>query len=98
MVVRKRGESAMAILRDQSKMTHEEMEAKLIELYEENAKLKANSGFKMKVSEKGAISLYGLGRFPVSLYLEQWEKLLSWREQIEEFLVEHAEEITGGEE
>lgn len=40
----------------------------------------------LKVSEKGGVSVYGLGRFPVTLYKEQWEKLLSMTEEIKEFL------------
>jgi hypothetical protein len=40
----------------------------------------------MKVSEKGALSVYGLGRFPVTLYKEQWVKLLAAAEDIQAFL------------
>ncbi len=40
----------------------------------------------MKVSEKGALSVYGLGRFPVTLYREQWEKLLGMSEEIRRFI------------
>jgi len=40
----------------------------------------------LKVSEKGALSVYGLGRFPVTLYREQWEKLLGMADQIREFI------------
>ena len=43
----------------------------------------------MKVSEKGALSVYGLGRFPVTLYREQWEKLLALADQIREFIREN---------
>ena len=42
----------------------------------------------MKVSQKGAVSVYGLGRFPVTLYKEQWEKLLTKKDDILEF-IEH---------
>ena len=41
---------------------------------------------KLKVSEKGGVSLYGLGRFPVTLYAEQWQKLLGEVENIKKFL------------
>ena len=44
----------------------------------------------LKVSEKGAVSLYGLGRFPVTLYGGQWERLLSEAEHIKAFLVNNA--------
>ena len=42
--------------------------------------------FGLKVSEKGALSVYGMGRFPVTLYREQWEKLLAMSDQIKEFI------------
>jgi len=40
----------------------------------------------LKVSEKGAVSMYGLGRFPVTLYKEQWKKLLAMAGEIEQFI------------
>jgi hypothetical protein len=40
----------------------------------------------LKVSEKGALSVYGLGRFPVTLYREQWEKLLGMTDEIRSFI------------
>ena len=43
----------------------------------------------MKVSEKGAVSVYGLGRFPVTLYQEQWHKLLSVSDEIKSFIEEN---------
>jgi hypothetical protein len=43
----------------------------------------------MKVSEKGAVSVYGLGRFPVTLYQEQWQKLLAMSEEIKTFIDEN---------
>ena len=46
-----------------------------------------------KVSEKGAISIYGLQRMPVTLYVEQWERLLDFAEQIKAFLKEHSGEL-----
>ncbi len=47
----------------------------------------------MKVSEKGAVSVYGLGRFPVTLYQEQWLKLLALAEEIKEFIAENKEKL-----
>ncbi len=47
----------------------------------------------MKVSEKGAVSVYGLGRFPVTLYQEQWLKLLALAEEIKEFIAENKERL-----
>jgi hypothetical protein len=46
-------------------------------------------GISFKVSEKGAVSVYGLGRFPVTLYQEQWEKLLNEAENIRTFIAEN---------
>ena len=47
----------------------------------------------MKVSEKGAVSIYGMGRFPVTLYKEQWLKLLAMTDEIRGFLAEHDAEL-----
>jgi hypothetical protein len=47
----------------------------------------------MRVSEKGALSVYGLGRFPVTLYREQWEKLLALADPIRQFIQEHDSEL-----
>jgi hypothetical protein len=54
----------------------------------ENAALKrgASPGIRMKVSEKGAVSIYGMGRFPVTLYKEQWLKLLDMSDEIRAFI------------
>jgi len=62
-------------------MSDEELKAELERLRKENEALKkgASSGIRMKVSEKGAVSIYGMGRFPVTLYKEQWLKLLDRR-------------------
>lgn len=69
-------------------MSDEEMKAELERLRQENAVLKkgAASGIRMKVSEKGAVSIYGMGRFPVTLYKEQWLKLLDMAEDIRAFI------------
>jgi hypothetical protein len=57
---------------------------------ERQAGQKKNSGnLSLKVSEKGAVSVYGLGRFPVTLYYEQWIKLLAAAEEIHRFLEEN---------
>jgi hypothetical protein len=47
----------------------------------------------MKVSEKGAVSVYGLGRFPVTLYQEQWQKLLALAEEIKTFIEENRSKL-----
>ncbi len=46
-----------------------------------------------KVSPKGAVSLYGLQRMPVTLYVEQWERLLDYSDELRKFLVEHNSEL-----
>lgn len=65
-----------------------EMQAELERLRAENQALKKTSakGLSLKVSEKGALSVYGLGRFPVTLYKEQWVKLLGMSEDIQAFI------------
>lgn len=62
--------------------------AELTRLREENAKLKmrADPPLKYKVSEKGAVSVYGLGRFPVTLYREQWTRLLDAAAELRAFI------------
>ena len=67
------------------------MKAEIERLRAENEKLKkpARGQMSLKVSEKGALSVYGLGRFPVTLYREQWEKLLDMSDQIREFIQEN---------
>lgn len=67
----------------------DEMKAELERLRAENSALKKTSakGLSLKVSEKGALSVYGLGRFPVTLYKEQWTKLLGMAEDIKAFIV-----------
>jgi hypothetical protein len=75
--------------------TEEELKAELEKLRAENASLKArgSKGVSMKVSEKGGVSVYGLGRFPVTLYQEQWLKLLDMAEDIRAFIRENAERL-----
>ena len=72
-------------------MTEEELQLENERLRAENEALKKkrNSTVSMKVSEKGAVSVYGLGRFPVTLYQEQWQKLLAMAEDIKTFIAEN---------
>jgi hypothetical protein len=69
-------------------MSDEEMKAELERLRSENVALKkgASSGIRIKVSEKGAVSIYGMGRSPVTLYKEQWLKLLDMSSDIRAFI------------
>jgi hypothetical protein len=68
--------------------SEEEMKAEIERLRAENETLKkpARGQLSLKVSEKGALSVYGMGRFPVTLYREQWEKLMAMSDQIREFI------------
>ncbi len=67
-----------------------DMLAELERLRAENERLKRPRGqTSMKVSEKGALSVYGLGRFPVTLYREQWEKLLGMSDEIKQFIADN---------
>jgi hypothetical protein len=72
-------------------MSDENLQRELERLRAENEALKKkrNSPVSMKVSEKGAVSVYGLGRFPVTLYQEQWQKLLAMSEEIKTFIEEN---------
>lgn len=71
----------------------ENLQAEIERLKAENAALKAakpaRGTLSMKVSEKGALSVYGMGRFPVTLYKEQWLKLLGIGEEIKKFISEN---------
>ena len=72
-------------------MSDQDVQAELERLKAENERLKGaqSRGMSMKVSEKGALSVYGLGRFPVTLYKEQWIKLLDMAEEIRSFIREN---------
>jgi hypothetical protein len=73
----------------------EDVQAELDRLKAENERLKGaqSRGMSMKVSEKGALSVYGLGRFPVTLYKEQWTKLLAMAEDIKAFLRDNDDKL-----
>jgi hypothetical protein len=75
----------------EGKMADEDLQAEIARLKAENESLKQRrtSAVSIKVSEKGAVSVYGLGRFPVTLYQEQWQKLLAMSDQIKEFIEEN---------
>ena len=76
-------------------MSDEDLRAELERLRQENEALKkgAARGVSLKVSEKGGLSVYGLGRFPITLYKEQWTKLLDMSDEIRRFLAEHDREL-----
>ena len=75
--------------------TEDDLKAEIERLKAENESLKkpARGQMFLKVSEKGALSVYGLGRFPVTLYREQWEKLLGMGDQIRQFIQENDQQL-----
>lgn len=78
----------------------EELEGEIARLRSENDLLKRQEigGLRFKVSEKGALSVYGLGRFPVTLYKEQWLRLLAQAEGIVAFIRENQSRLKTKEE
>jgi hypothetical protein len=73
-------------------MSEKDLQAELERLRAENEALKQGrrpGSVSLKVSEKGAVSVYGLGRFPVTLYQEQWLKLLAMADEIKQFIEEN---------
>lgn len=73
------------------RMSDEDLKVELERLKAENEQLKSQRGRSvgLKVSEKGGVSVYGLGRFPVTLYKEQWAKLLDMADEIRAFIKEN---------
>ena len=79
-------------------MTEETMEQRLARLEAENKALKDQverkpGQLRLKVSEKGGLSVYGLGRFPVTLYKEQWTRLLDLADEIKTFLKDNDQQL-----
>ena len=74
-----------------SEPTYEELKARVAEL--EKQKGVRTGALEFRVSEKGAVSVYGLGRFPVTLYYEQWTRLLEAVDRLREFLDENKSKL-----
>ncbi len=70
---------------DMAEPTKEELLARIADLEKQVEARKAGK-LEFKVSEKGAVSVYGLGRFPTTLYAEQWEKLLDVAQELRAFI------------
>ncbi len=91
------GQTASVPTQQEEKLTAEQkLMAEVIALRAEieQRKAAAQRRITLKVSEKGGVSVYGLGRFPVTLYGEQWEKLLSVTEEIRSFLKANASKLS----
>ncbi|HEY8279295.1 MAG TPA: hypothetical protein VIH99_06715 [Bdellovibrionota bacterium] len=75
-------------------MSDTDMKAELEKLRRENEELKQGrkrgGALNLKVSQKGAVSLYGMGRFPVTLYKEQWQRVLEFADEIKKFIDENS--------
>jgi hypothetical protein len=73
----------------------DDLKAELERLRAENAALKAKEkrGTYLRVSEKGGVSLYGMRRFPITFYREEWERILAMGDEIRAFIAEHAGEL-----
>jgi hypothetical protein len=72
-----------------SEPSYDELKARLAELEKQADTKKRSGNLEMRVSEKGGVSVYGLGRFPVTLYYEQWKRLLALAPDLEIFLEEN---------
>jgi len=73
--------------------TYEELKARLAELEKQTDARKRSGSLEFRVSEKGGVSVYGLGRFPVTLYYEQWVRLLDTAENLRQFLEENKSKL-----
>ena len=78
-----------------SDSTQDEIKAELERLRTENEALKqrGEKGLSLKVGHKGGVSVYGLGRFPVTLYKEQWGRLLDMADEIRGFIRENEDQL-----
>ena len=72
--------------------TYDELKARLAEL-EKQQGTRRTGALEFRVGEKGGVSVYGLGRFPVTLYYEQWIRLLDSGEKLREFLEENKSKL-----
>lgn len=86
----------MATLPDLSKLSAEDMLKEIARLKGENAQLKANQtkALQLKVSDKGAVMLLGLRRFPVTFYAQEWNKILAIKDRIEAFIEANKDDLS----
>jgi hypothetical protein len=73
--------------------SYEELKARLQDLEKQVETKKRSGAMEFRVSEKGGVSVYGLGRFPVTLYYEQWSRLLDASENLRQFLEENKSKL-----
>ena len=75
--------------------TNEEMRAELERLRAENEGLKAKKTQEMRlqVSQKGAVSLYGIRRFPITFYADEWDTVLKMADEVRAFIAQHETEL-----
>jgi hypothetical protein len=76
-----------------SEPSYDELKARLAELEKQADTKKRSGNLEMRVSEKGGVSVYGLGRFPVTLYYEQWKRLLALAPDLGTFLEENKSKL-----
>ena len=76
-----------------SEPTYEELKARLSQLEKQVENTQRSGAMEFRVSEKGGVSVYGLGRFPVTLYYEQWSRLLGAAEELKSFLEENKSKL-----
>ena len=75
-------------------MEKEELEAEIARLRAENENLKeSKKSLRLQVSQKGAVSLYGIRRFPITFYKEEWKTVLGMADEIKTFMEEHDGEL-----
>jgi hypothetical protein len=79
----------------EDEMSDDELKAELARLKAENEALKAKEkrGTYLRVSEKGGVSLYGMRRFPITFYREEWERILGMADEVRAFISAHASEL-----
>jgi len=73
--------------------SYDELKARLAELEKQVETKKRSGAMEFRVSEKGGVSVYGLGRFPVTLYYEQWKRLLDASEELKTFIEENKSKL-----
>ncbi len=76
-------------------MSDEDVQSELERLRAENEALKAKEkkGIRLQVSQKGAVSLYGIRRFPITFYGDEWDTILNMHDEIRAFIAEHESEL-----